>query len=293
MSEVDSAASSLVVTPVSTRFLRRVGARPSLLDYLVSLWDYRHFIYYDSRARVLSKNSKDRLGGAWLILNPLLNGAVFFLIFGLLLGTGAGIENFIAYLLIGVFLFQFSTRAIATSSRSMISNPNILQAFRFPRATLPIAVNVREAMAGVPTVIVMLLLIVIIPPAEVISLKWLFIIPAVVLQAVFHLGVSLFLARLVSMMPDVSHLIGFALRAWMYASAVFFSAERFSDHPVVMAVMQANPLFVVLDIVRDCLLYDAWPTSTKWLTLAVWALGSLTIGMVFFWRGEESYGRNI
>lgn len=291
MSQPTSAVSEPVATAVNTRFLRRVGARPPFLDYLVSLWDYRHFIYYDSRARVLSGNSKDRLGGAWLLLNPLLNGAVFYLIFGILLGTGAGIENFIAYLLIGVFLFQFSTRAISTSSRSMVANQNILQAFRFPRATLPMAVNVREAMANVPTIIVMLLLIILIPPAEMISGKWLFLIPAVVLQAIFHLGVSLFLARVVAVVPDVSHLIGFALRAWMYASAVFFSVDRFNDHQWIMVVMNANPLFAVLDIARDCLIYDSWPSMTRWLTLAVWALGSLTIGLIFFWRGEENYGR--
>lgn len=279
-------------TPVNMRALHRVGARPQFLDYLVSLWDYRHFIYYDSRARVMSGNSQDRLGGAWLILNPLLNGAVFYLIFGILLGTGHGIENFIAYLIIGVFLFQFSTRSISASSRSMVSNQNILQAFRFPRATLPIAVNVREALACVPAVIVMLLLVILIPPAEVISVKWLFIIPAIALQGVFHLGVSLILARVVSILPDVAHLIGFALRAWMYGSAVFFSVDRFADHPLILAAMNANPLFAVLDIARDCLLYDTWPSMTRWLTLAIWGLGCLSVGLVFFWRGEENYGRS-
>lgn len=291
MSQRKPLQNSAVTTPVNTRFLHRVGARPPFLDYLVSLWDYRHFIYHDSRARVVSGNSQDRLGGAWLILNPLLNGAVFFLIFGVLLGTGSGIENFISYLLIGVFLFQFSTRSISASSRSMVSNQNILQAFRFPRATLPIAVNVREALACVPTIIILLLLVVLIPPAEVISLKWFFIIPAIALQGVFHLGISLLLARVVAVVPDVAHLIGFALRAWMYVSAVFFSVDRFADHAWIMGAMNANPLFAVLDIARDCLLYDTWPGMTRWLTLAIWAVGSLSVGLVFFWRGEETYGR--
>lgn len=291
MSQDDPLVPAPTPTPVNIRLLQRVGSRPKFLDYLVSLWDYRHFVYYDSQARVMSGNSQDRLGGAWLLLTPLLNGAVYYLIFGVLLGTGRGIENFISYLIIGLFLFQYSTRSISTSARSMISNRNVLQAFRFPRATLPIAVNVREALSSVPTLIVMLLLVIFIPPVEVISVKWLFLIPAVGLQSLFHLGISLIMARVVAFVPDVAHLLGFGLRAWLYFSAVFFSVDRFADNPWIMSLMNANPMFVVLDIARDCLLYDTWPSMVRWLTLCTWALASLAVGIVFFWRAEERYGR--
>ena len=46
------------------------------------LWDYRHFIYYDAQARVQTGNEQDRLGRAWLVLGPLLNGLMFYLIMG-------------------------------------------------------------------------------------------------------------------------------------------------------------------------------------------------------------------
>lgn len=291
MSQHDPLVPAATPTAVNTRLLQRVGSRPKFLDYLVTLWDYRHFVYYDSRARVMSGNSQDRLGGAWLLLTPLLNGAVYYLIFGILLGTGRGIDNFISYLIIGLFLFQYSTRSISTSARSMISNRNVLQAFRFPRATLPIAVNVREALSSVPTLIVMLLLVILIPPVEVISIKWLLLIPVVGLQSLFHLGVSLIMARVVAFVPDFAHLLGFGLRAWLYLSAVFFSVDRFADTPWIMTLMHANPMFVVLDIARDCILYDTWPTMFRWVTLCIWALASLSIGIVFFWRAEERYGR--
>ncbi len=291
MSQQDPLVAAPTLTPVNIRLLQRVGSRPKFLDYLVAIWDYRHFIYYDSRARVMSGTSQDRLGGAWLILTPLLNGAVYYLIFGILLGTGRGIENFISYLIIGLFLFQYSTRAIATSARSINSNRNVLQAFKFPRATLPIAVNVREALSSIPTFIVMMLLVIFIPPAEIISVKWLLLMPVIALQSIFHLGVSLAMARIVAFLPDLAHLLSFALRAWLYLSAVFFSIERFADTPVIIAIMHANPMFVVLDIARDCLLYDTWPSMASWLTLCIWSLSSLSVGIIYFWRAEERYGR--
>ena len=276
---------------VDFRRLQRVGARPGFVDYLIKVWDYRHFISYDARARVQSGNRRDRLGSIWLILNPVLNGLTYYLIFGLLLQTGAGIENFVGYLVIGIFLFQFSSRSITNGARSIQQNRAVIQAFSFPRATLPIAVNMRELFANIPVLIVMVLIVMVLPPTEEVTWRWLLIVPALALQWIFNLGVGLILARVISKVNDVVHLLSFALRALMYASAVFYSYERFIDHPVLLQIVQLNPLFNVLDIVRDCLLYAQVPAWQSWAILASWAFGALAIGAVYFWRAEETYGR--
>lgn len=279
------------VVPVSTQGLLRIGARPGLFEYLRQIWHHRGFIVYDARARVSSGNRKDRLGSAWMILNPILNGLTYYLIFGLLLDTSRGIENFVGYLIIGVFLFQISARAITNGARSVQSNKAVIQAFNFPRATLPISVNVREILASVPVLITMLILVLVFPPTEEITWRWLLMVPALFLQAVFNLGVGLILARMISRINDITHLLGFGLRVWMYASAVFFSYERFIDHAGLLAIVRLNPLFNVLDIVRDCVLYATLPAWESWAILSAWAFGVLAVGIVFFWKAEESYGR--
>lgn len=277
---------------VDLRGLHRVGARPGFVDYLVQLWNYRQFVFFDAKSRVQSGNRRDRLGSAWLLLNPVLNGLTYFLIFGLLLNTGAGIENFIGYLVIGIFLFQFSSRSITNGARSLQQNRAVVQAFSFPRATLPIAINLRELLANVPVFIVMLLLVLLVPPTEAVTWLWLLILPAIALQWVFNLGVGLILARIISKVNDVVHLLSFGLRAWMYGSGVFYSFERFIDHPVLLQIVQLNPLFVVLDIVRDCLLYAQVPSWQSWALLGTWSIGALAVGAVYFWQAEETYGRD-
>jgi teichoic acid transport system permease protein len=277
---------------VDMRALTRVGARPGFLDYLVQLWDFRQFIFYDARARLQSGTRRDRLGSAWLLLNPVVNGLTYYIIFGLLLQTSGGIDNFLGYLVIGIFLFQFSAGAITEGARSIRNNKSVVQAFNFPRAALPIGANLREVLAGVPLVIAMLLLIVILPSAEHIGPLWLLIVPALTLQAIFNLGLGLILARVISKVNDVTHLLPFATRAWMYGSAVFYSYDRFITHPVALSLMKLNPLFNVIDIVRDCLLYNTLPQWQSWAALAAFALGALVIGLFYFWQGEESYGRN-
>jgi teichoic acid transport system permease protein len=60
---------------------------------------------------------------------------------------------------------------------------------------------------------------------------------------------------------------------------------------VLLDIMKLNPLFNVINIVRDCVLYNRIPLWQSWATLAVFALGALMVGLFFFWQGEEKYGR--
>ena len=277
--------------PVDLSQLKRVGARPSFLDYLVQLWDFRQFIYYDARARVQSGTRRDKLGSAWLILNPAFNGLTYFLVFGLLLNTSKGIPNFIGYLVIGVFMFQITSGAIMSGARSLQQNKSLVQGFSFPRAALPIGVNLRELLGKIPMIIAMLLIVLVVPPVEPISWRWLLVVPVLVLQFSFNLGIGLILARIISKVNDVTHLLPFILRLVMYLSAVFYSLDRFKDHPVILKLMELNPMFIIIDITRDSVLYGVTPSWESWATLTAWASIALVVGMLFFWRAEESYVR--
>ncbi|WP_427130785.1 ABC transporter permease [Pseudarthrobacter sp. S9] len=289
--EIEPDQTAVQPLSVDMRRLTRVGSRPGFLDYLVRLWDFRQFIFYDARARVQSGTRRDRLGSAWLLLNPIFNGLTYYLIFGLLLKTSKGIENFVGYLVVGIFIFQFSSGAITAGARSIRSNKSVVQAFNFPRAALPIGANVRELLAAVPLILAMLLIVVVLPPSEKITWLWILLVPAILLQSLFNLGIGLILARMISRVHDITHLIPFAMRAWMYVSAIFYTYDRFVTQPQILAAIKLNPLFNVIDIVRDCVLYARVPQWQSWAILAAWALGALAVGLVYFWKGEESYGR--
>ncbi|MDO5634350.1 MAG: ABC transporter permease [Micrococcus sp.] len=272
--------------------LRRVGARPSLPGYLASLWRYRSFILFDSRSRIAGANSVNALGRVWMVLNPILDGAAYFLVFGVLLGTGRGIENFLGYLIIGVFLFRYTSGAVTSGSRSISGNLSIVRAFQFPRATLTIATNLRELLLFVPTLITMLILILVIPPTEDITWRWLLLIPLLALQTLFNTGASLILARYVAHWADLGNLIAFGTRIWLYLSAVFFSIDRFEHVPALVTAMHLNPMYCVLDIARQSLLYANDADPLRWIVLGAWTLVLLVVGIIVFWKAEETYGED-
>lgn len=282
-------ASTLEV--VSTGRLTQVGARPPIRTYLAQLWKRRHFLWAEARAKVTSGTRETLLGQAWLVINPMLNGLAYYLIFGKVLNSSRGIENFLGYLIIGVFLFQFATQCVTGGAKSIASGRNLIRAFSFPRASLPISVVLRGILNLVPTLGAMFVLIILLPDKENWNAAAAFFPAVLLLQVVFVTGLALLMARAASALPDLNQLISVLMRFWLYGSAVFFSIDRFKDYPWIVGIMEANPMYMVLDASRDTLLYGVMPELSTWIGLGAWAVGMLVVGFLVFWRAEESYGR--
>jgi teichoic acid transport system permease protein len=119
--------------------LRPSSARPGLVSYLRVVWQRRHFIIAYATARNVSMYTEARLGQLWQVLTPLLNSAVYYLIFGVLFKANRGISNYTAYLVTGVFIFAFTERSIVVGSSAIRANITLIRALHFPRACLPLA----------------------------------------------------------------------------------------------------------------------------------------------------------
>lgn len=276
-----------------TSELRRVGSRPPLREYLTELFDRRHFIWAGARGEALTRYSNERLGMAWYIIRPVLDAAFFGVVFGLLLQMSRGMENYIAFVIIGIFMFQPTSRAI-TGGVSLIRNSkSMIRAFAFPRATLGISLVLRDLLSSLPAMGVMVIGIMAIPPNEMPTASWSFFPVILLLQLCLNLGFALFFGWLGAVMPDMSQAMSFASRLLMYGSAVIFPIERFVERfdPVVLTIIQANPIYIVLDMYRTALISGAVPPAEQWLALSAWAVGALIVGFGLFWWNEERYGR--
>lgn len=271
--------------------LRRVGTRPPLREYFTELIDRRHFIWAGARGEALTRYSNERLGVLWHVLRPMLDAAFYGVIFGIVLQMSRGMDNYVAFVIIGIFMFQLSSRAISGGATLIRNSKAMIRAFAFPRATLAVSDLLRELMSSMPAIGVMLAAIMVIPPHELPSASWSLFPVILALHSLMNLGFILFFGWLGSVLPDLAQAISFATRILMYASAVIFPIERFLDHPGVLAVVQANPIYVVLDMYRTVLIAGAVPAGESWLMLCGWAFGTFIVGFCIFWWNEERYGR--
>jgi len=275
--------------------LRPIGQEVALVPYLHSLWQRRAFIWTFARSRIAAENAESRLGQLWQVLNPLLNAGVYYLVFGVILGQSKKIENYIAFLLTGVFIFAFSQRTIQAGARSITGNLGLVRALHFPRAVLPLA-NVLEEFIKTGTSLVVLGII-IVATGEPIDLTWLLIVPALLLQLMFSAGIALVFARLTAQIRDVAQFLPFALRIWMYLSGVMYLISDFiakhSDKVIIVDLLRINPANVYISLARDALMNTAQTRvgTSDWLLAVMWAVIPLVLGFIFFHRAENRYGR--
>lgn len=287
-----SAGTTSEAAPRATGHLRVVGQRPPFGQYLAEVWRRRAFIWGLATAQLRASNGRDKLGGLWLVLTPLLNGAVYYLIFGLLLNTRGRIPNFVGYLIIGVFLFSYTSRSVTVGARAIAGNRKLVQTLAFPRAVLPLSEVVQQVISLGPSLVAMMAFIVIAPPLEHLTWHWLLVIPALALQTLFNTGVVLLFARFVAGASDIGNMLQFGLRGWLYMSGVFYAPTRFDHHPLLHTIFELNPGYAYLALVRDLMLYNRMPPGHIWLVAVCWAVGTALVGMYLFWRAEEKYARD-
>ena len=139
--------------------LRPSAARPGVFAYARQLWERRHFIVGFATARNVAMYTEARLGQLWQVLTPLLNAAVYYLIFGVILDTNRGVPNFLAFLITGIFIFNFTQRAFITTSRVMPDSLPLIRALPFPRACLPIGYVLIELEQLVMSMIVLTVIV--------------------------------------------------------------------------------------------------------------------------------------
>lgn len=274
--------------------LSSAGKLPSLPVYMRQLWSYRHFISAYANAKVSATLGHTRLGMLWQVLTPMINAAVYYLIFGIVLNTKGEVDNFIAYLCTGVFLFGFTQSVTQAGAQAVTGNLGLIRALHFPRASLPIAIVLVELRNMVASMAVLIAIVLF--TGEPLTPEWLLIVPILLLQAVFNSGLALGLARLAAKFTDIRQLIPFAMRVWLYGSAVLYPVTRFTDHLSgwKLAVVEANPLLVYIELMRHALMEDvplAGTPTVLWTQAVVWALVVSFAGFVYFWRGEKGYGR--
>lgn len=270
------------------------GARPGLFAYTRQLWGYRHFIGSYANARILASFSSARLGRFWQVLTPLTNAAVYYLIFGVVLNTAERVPNFIAYLCTGLFVFIFTQTVVSQGVQAITGNLGLIRALHFPRACLPISLTIVQFQNLLASMLVLIGIVLV--TGEPITWQWPLIVPALALQSVFNVGLALAMARLGSKVPDLKQVLPFVMRTWMYGSGVLYSVALFAEHLPTWAatLMHINPMLVYIELMRDALLTQApiaSPPTQAWLLGAGWALLMGIGGYVYFWRGEQEYGR--
>ena len=269
-------------------------------SYVSDLWNRREFAWFLAMGNLKARNASTTLGLLWWVLNPLLLGTVYWLVFGVLFDRGTidvtrnAIEYelpFLAYLLSGIFPFFFTQSAMTGGVNSIVSNTKLLANLHFPRLILPIAALVESSVGFVTSLGVFFLIVGPIngiwPGARI---AWL--IPAMLVHLLFNFGLSTIVARIAVPFRDLNNLVPYFTRLWLYTSPVIYEASFLEGKgEIVETLFKINPLFSILELYRHALTGVDIDLAASLVSAVGWAVALSVLGVAWFVKYEGKMAR--
>jgi ABC-type polysaccharide/polyol phosphate export permease len=228
------------------------------------------------------------LGFFWSFINPLLQLLIYSFVFSYLLPGRFEVEPYPLFLFCGILPWTWLSSSLMESASVLITGGNLIKKILFPAEVLPFVVvlsNLVHFLLGLPILLAVIIYYGKVTPTIV-------YLPAVILlQLVFTLGVSLFLAALAVHFRDVQSILGNLLMIWFFTTPVIY--PYLDIDPSRQRWLNWNPMTHILVGYQQSLFYGG---LGHWPWLAVMVPGALLVfftGYFVFDRLRDTFAEEV
>ena len=250
--------------------------------------DYRDLLLQMTRRDLLLRYKQTAMGFAWATVMPLVNTALFSVIFTRVAKVDVPVP-YPLYAFLGLLAWNFFASSLKFASVSLTSNLALVTKVYFPREIFPMSsvlvCLVDSAVASVVLIALMAHYRVFTPA----TLSWLPLVVAV--HVAFTMACALLLSMANVFYRDVKYLFDIALMVWMFATSVLYPVDRVAGR--AGALMRANPMTAIVDGYRDVLLFGTSPITVPFLITAAASVVLLLAAWLIFHRAEYAFAEHI
>jgi lipopolysaccharide transport system permease protein len=226
------------------------------------------------------------LGVVWTLLNPLLQMAVYAVVFSKVIRLG--VPNYPVFLLAGLLPWTLVSVGTTGSAFSLLNNQALIRKVAVPQAVYPIAVVASKlvdlCLSLAPLAIIALVLGV--TP----GLPWLFLPIAVLTAAAFTAGLALAFSSLTVFFRDMRHLIDILFQVWFYLTPVLYPVEfleRLGGRESWLFTL--NPATPIVRLFQQVIYEQRFPDAGTVALATFFALAALSAGALLFHRAEPHH----
>jgi len=233
-----------------------------------------------TRVELSKKYAGSVLGPSWLILQPGLLLGVYLFVYMVVFKMrfpGMSQLDYVLYVFCGLVPYLGTIEAITMGAVSIKQNIHLVKNVMLPIELVPVrAVLVASATQSVGLLLVILL------SAINGSLSWhvLWLPVAWAFQIVLLIGLVWIIASIAVALPDISYFINLFLFLLMFVSPIAFTADMVP--PSLSAVLFLNPVYYMLEVYRDSLLFGHFPRPQVAVVFATMAITAFAVGSAFF-----------
>ena len=249
---------------------------------LFAAWRYRFFIISSIKTELRTKFIRSRLGGLWMILNPLAQVLIFaFVLSAVLSAKLPGIDNqyaYAIYLMAGTLGWSLFAEIVSRCLTLFIDNGNILKKLAFPRIALPIIVAGSALVNNILLFVAILSIFAVLGHPPGLALAYL---PVLMLVTVaLALGLGLGLGVLNVFMRDIGQVVPVVLQFLFWLTPVVYMVNIIPEKYRAWLVL--NPLIPIVTGYQAVLLYNRAPNWVGLGEVAAIAIVSLALSLLVF-----------
>ncbi|MHB1143151.1 MAG: ABC transporter permease [Sulfuricaulis sp.] len=245
-----------------------------MFSILSGAWRYRYFILSSIKTELRTKFVRSRLGGLWMILNPLSQVLIFaFALSAVLSAKLPGIDNqyaYAIYLMAGTLGWSLFSEIVNRCLTLFIDNGNILKKLVFPKIALPLIVTGSALINNVLLFVAILAIFGVLghPPGS--ALIWL---PALMVVTIaLALGLGLTMGMLNVFVRDIAQVVPVAMQFLFWFTPIVYMASIIPEQ--YRNWLALNPLLPIITGYQNVLLYNRAP---DWIGLGVISLIALAL----------------
>jgi len=214
------------------------------------------------------KFRRSALGASWIFINLAVLVLAIGFIYANLLGQRP--REFIPYLTIGLILWGYLTNSIVEGGNAFINSEGYIKQISLPVYIYIFRAFVSIALTGLIalTAFVLVAAIYRVP----VGAGTMLAAPGFVLMMITSLLLVTIFAHLNTRFRDVAHMASVGMQVLFYVTPVIFPADLLRRRPGAALVIELNPMYHLLEVVRRPLLM-AEP--------ALWRSYAVTVGFIF------------
>ena len=267
------------------RMVRTTSASPSWRDRLAELYAYRELVGNLTVRDIKLKYKGSILGVAWSLLNPVLQMAIYTLVFSLFLRIVVTKGPYWAFVIGGILAWTFFANCMTGAATSFVRNPNLISKVYFPIEALPISMVLANFLNFL---IPLAVLVEVLAVAHIPLGASLLLLPVITLaQLGMAIGLSLAIASITVFLRDVEHFLTLGLQVLFYLTPVLYPLEVGSlpaSARKYVALLHLNPLSWYLDCYHSVLFLGEWPPLDDLLPMLLFTAVTFLGGFAVFVR---------
>ena len=259
------------------------------------LSSFRHsaLIYRLAERDITLRYRGSALGLVWSMVQPLMMLTVYAYVFGIIFQVrwpdrlhSDGEVSFAIILFSGLIIHALFSECFTRAPTLIVQNANYVKKVIFPIEALPITVLVSALFHFIVALVV--LIVAHLALGGTIGPTTLLLPIVVAPLLLMTLGISWVLASVGVFLRDIAQLTSVISTVLLFMSPIFFPVEKMPDG--VRGLIYLNPLSLIVDEVRNVLLFSSTP---NWLNLGAYSVVALIVAQLgFFWfqRTRRGFG---